>query len=77
MKIKHEDKSMERVHALFRAAKMSLHGLGLKMGYDAKTARQSAFQFMKSGDPRMSMLRKFAKAMGISVDELMDEKNDN
>ena len=26
------------------------------MGYDEKTARQSAFQFMKTGDPHISML---------------------
>jgi hypothetical protein len=31
------------------------------MGYDEDIARQSAFQFRKTGDPRISMLRRFAK----------------
>lgn len=44
------------------------------MGYDAEAARQSAFQFMKSGDPRISMLRPFAKAMEISLADLLDKK---
>jgi hypothetical protein len=41
------------------------------MGYEPGIARQSAFQFMKTGDPRVSMLRRFAKAMGINVKELI------
>jgi len=65
---------MEHVRARFKESGMSLHALGLAMGYDAETARQSAFQFMKSGDPRISMLRRFAKAMGITVEELLAEK---
>ena len=40
------------------------------MGYPEETARQSAWQFMKSTDPRMSVLRRFADAMGVSVDDL-------
>lgn len=41
------------------------------MGYPPETARQSAFQFMKSGDPRISMLRRFAKAMEMDVKDLL------
>jgi hypothetical protein len=37
-------------------------------------ARQSAFQFMKAGDPRISMLRRFAKAMEIPIEELVGDK---
>ena len=47
---------------------MSLHALGLLMGYDAESARQSAFQFIKSNNPSMAMLRRFAKAMAIPLD---------
>jgi hypothetical protein len=36
------------------------------MGYPPETARQFAWQFMKTGDPR-----RFAKAMGINVKELL------
>lgn len=70
---KTEDTSMTKVRALFEQSGMSLHALGLAMGYDGDTARQSAFQFMKSGDPRISMLRRFAKAMEIPLSELLDE----
>ena len=74
MKEKHEDSSMERVHSLFKESELSLHDLGIKMGYPPENARQSAFQFMKAGDPRISMLRRFARAMGIPTEELISEK---
>ncbi len=45
---------------------------GLKMGYPEETARKSAWQFIRqTGDPRLSMLRRFAKAMGVDVRELL------
>lgn len=68
---KHEDPAMAKVKALFEQSGMTLHELGLKMGYTEETARQSAFQFMKTGDPRISMLRRFAEALGITVEELI------
>ena len=70
---KHQDPSMARVKALFKESGLSLHDLGLKMGYPPEGARQSAFQFMKSGDPRISMLRRFAKALGVSLEKLTRE----
>jgi transcriptional regulator with XRE-family HTH domain len=71
---KHEDPVMRKVRAWFEASGLSLHELGLKMGYPPETARQSAWQFMKSGDPRISMLRRFAKAAGMHVEELIGEE---
>jgi len=59
---------------MFEKSGLTLHDLGVKMGYDEDIARQSAFQFMKTGDPRVSMLRRFAKAMEISIEELVGEK---
>lgn len=67
---KHEDPTMVMVRAAFEASGLTLHDLGLKMGYPAETARQSAWQFMKTGDPRISVLRRFSEAMGISIEEL-------
>jgi transcriptional regulator with XRE-family HTH domain len=64
---------MTIVRALFKKSGLSLQALGIAMGYESGIARQSAFQFMKSGDPRASMLRRFAKAMGVSVEELVRE----
>jgi hypothetical protein len=42
------------------------------MGYTGEAARKSAWQFLhKTADPRLSMLRRFAKAMGVSVKDLI------
>jgi transcriptional regulator with XRE-family HTH domain len=73
---KHEDVTMTKVRDWFAASGLSLHDLGLKMGYPAESARQSAWQFMKSGDPRISMLRRFADAAGMPVEELVVVKKD-
>jgi hypothetical protein len=67
------DPAMAKVRAWFEASGLSLHDLGLKMGYPAETARQSAWQFMKSGDPRISMLRRFAEAAGMQLEEIIGE----
>lgn len=65
---------MGKVRALFEKSGLTMNDLGVKMGYDADTARQSVFQFLKSGDPRVSMLRRFAKAMDVPLADLLDEK---
>ena len=64
---------MAKVRSLFAASGLTLGALGRRMGYPAATARQSAWQFMRSGDPRISMLRRFARAMGMPVEELVAE----
>lgn len=68
------DPTMDKVRAIFQESGLSLVELGKRMGYAEETARQAAWQFMQSGDPRMSMVRKFAEAMDISVDELTPKK---
>jgi hypothetical protein len=70
---KMEDPAMVKVRELFEESGMSLHALGKAMGYEDATARQSAFQFMKSSDPRISMLRRFAKAAKVSLNDLLSE----
>lgn len=65
------DRVMATVRARFEKSGMSLHALGLAMGYDAESARKSAWQFMKTEDPRVSMLVRFAKAMGVDVRDLL------
>jgi transcriptional regulator with XRE-family HTH domain len=65
------DLIMAAVRARFEKSKLSLDELGLKMGYPKETARKSAWQFLnKTNDPRLSMLRKFAAAVGCSVKSL-------
>jgi hypothetical protein len=42
------------------------------MGYDREIARKSASQFLKrTRDPRLSMLRKFADAIGVPLTDLL------
>jgi len=66
---------MACVRARFEQSGMSLHALGLKMGYPEETARKSAWQFIKkTDDPRISMLRRFAQAIGVPVAELLAEE---
>ena len=49
---------------MFEKSGLRLHDLGVKMGYDEDIARQSTFEFMKTGDPRVSMLRRFCESDG-------------
>jgi transcriptional regulator with XRE-family HTH domain len=69
------DPVMRRVVQLFEKSGKTLDELGTAMGADPGTARQTAWQFItKTGDPRISMLRRFAKAMGLTLQELISEK---
>jgi transcriptional regulator with XRE-family HTH domain len=68
---KNRKAAMDKVREKFKESGISLQELGLKMGYPQKTARQSAFQFMKGDDPRISMIQKYSFAMGIPMDELV------
>ena len=73
------DPIMKRVAVLFERSGMTLDALGESMGATKETARQSAWQFLnKTTDPRFSMLRRFAQAMGVSIEELVatDKKKD-
>jgi transcriptional regulator with XRE-family HTH domain len=67
-----EDPVMSAVRARFEKSGMTLDELGATMGYPAATARKSAWQFInKTNDPRLSMLRKFAEAVGVKVSSLL------
>jgi len=66
------DPAMVKAKELFVRSGMSLPELAEKMGYDGQTARQSVWQFLnKTKDPRLSMLRKYLKAMGLSPKDLI------
>jgi transcriptional regulator with XRE-family HTH domain len=72
MAIKSHDDAMARAAKLFKQSGMTLDEIGLKMGYPTATARKSAWQFLnKTADPRLSMLRKFANAVGVDVKKLL------
>ncbi len=66
---------MKKAVAVFDKSGKTLDELGQAMGYEGDIARKSAWQFLnKTTDPRLSMLRKFAKAMGIPLSELVSGK---
>jgi transcriptional regulator with XRE-family HTH domain len=68
------DPSMKKVRKLFEKSGKTLDALGQEMGYPPKIARKVVWQFMKTNDPHISMLRKFANAMDISVEDLIADK---
>lgn len=68
-----KDPAMAKVKALYEGSGLTMAELGERMGYPPETARQSVFQFLQSLDPRVSMLRRFAKAMDIPLSDLLDE----
>lgn len=70
-KERRDDPVMQTVRDRFEKADLTLQVLGEKMGYAPASARQAAAQFLKSGDPQISMLRRFAKALDISVTTLL------
>jgi transcriptional regulator with XRE-family HTH domain len=66
------DPAMLKARKLFEKSGKSLEELGVAMGYEPGIARRAAWQFLnKTSDPRLSMLRRFCKALGISVKELL------
>jgi hypothetical protein len=70
------DKAILRARELFSQSGLTLDQLGQRMGHDGIVARKVAWQFLnKVIDPRLSTLRKFAAAVGVSIGELLtDEK---
>jgi transcriptional regulator with XRE-family HTH domain len=70
-KQKIEDPVMAGVRERFAKSGMTQQELGGRMGYAPGSARQAVSQFLKSGDPQISMLRRFAKALRISVKSLL------
>jgi transcriptional regulator with XRE-family HTH domain len=68
------DPAMVAIRALFKASGLSLQDLGVRMGYEPEIARQSAWQFMKTSDPRISMIRRFAEAIDIPIEKLIGGK---
>jgi len=65
---------MLRARELFAESGLTLDDLGRQMGYEGDVARKSTWQFLnKTADPRLSMLRRFAAAVGLPVSDLLTE----
>jgi len=66
------DPVLKKAMKLFEQSGKSLEEVGQAMGYPPGVARRAAWQFLhKVDDPRMSSLRRFAKAMGVGVKDLL------
>ena len=70
-KAKVDDPVMQAVRERFEKTGWTQQELGERMGMRGQRARQAVLQFLKSGDPQISMLRRFAEAVGISVRSLL------
>jgi transcriptional regulator with XRE-family HTH domain len=70
-KAKVEDPVMAAVRERFEKTGWTQQELGERMGYSDSVARQAVFQFLKSGNPKIDTLRRFAEAVGISVRSLL------
>ncbi|MEX1232085.1 MAG: helix-turn-helix transcriptional regulator [Planctomycetaceae bacterium] len=66
-----DDPAMGRVRDRFEKSGMTQQELGERMGYPPRSARQAVSQFLRSGDPQISMLRRFADAVGVSLKKLI------
>jgi transcriptional regulator with XRE-family HTH domain len=68
-------KTMLYVRELFDQSGLTLDELGQRMGYTSPSARHSAWQFLtRTTDPRLSMLCRFAQAIGIPIADLFTAK---
>jgi len=72
MKKDRADPVVVKARKVFAASGLTLHALGVRMDYPKESARKSAWQLLNTtNDPKISMLRRFAKAMGIELKELL------
>lgn len=72
-KQRHEDPVMQAVRERVKKSGLTYTEIGQRMGYAPQSARQAVSQFLKSGDPQIGMLRRFANAMGISLVTLLKD----
>jgi transcriptional regulator with XRE-family HTH domain len=70
-KKRNNDPVMKAVRERFKKSGLTQQELGERMGNPRASARQAVWQFLKSGDPQISTLRRFAQALGISVKSLL------
>ena len=66
------DPVIKRAKEAFDKSGKSLDEIGAKMGCPSDTARQYVWQLLnRVPDPRISTLRKFAKAVGVELEDLV------
>jgi transcriptional regulator with XRE-family HTH domain len=65
------ESAMDRIRRVFERSGMTMQQLGEEMGYPKESARKSVSQFLKSDDPRVSMVERFARATGKKVSDFV------
>ena len=70
------DPAIVKGRELFEASGKTMEEVGMSMGFSPAVARKSVWQLLnKIDDPKVSTLRKFAAALGVTVSMLFqDEK---
>jgi transcriptional regulator with XRE-family HTH domain len=68
------DPTVKKLNDLVEQSGKSMDELGVAMGYTKEIARQSVWQFLKkTTDPRISMLRRFARALNVPIEKIVAE----
>ena len=65
---------MGTVRERLASSGLTYQQIGERMGNSPKSARQAVSQFLRSGDPQIGTLRRFADAMGISLQTLLKDQ---
>jgi transcriptional regulator with XRE-family HTH domain len=69
------DPAIAKAREAFQASGKTMDEVGLAMGFAPEVARKSVWQLLnKVADPRLSTLRRFAAAVGVSIEELVGEE---
>lgn len=68
---------MPKVRAFVAKSGLTQQQIGERMGYSPQSARQSVSQFLKSTNPTINMVARFAEAMGITVESLLRKGKGN
>ncbi len=64
--------AMENIRAVARKSGLTQQAIGERMGYPRPSARKSVSQFFKSRNPTLSVVARFAEAMGVTVESLLE-----
>ena len=62
---------MANARALVAQSGLTQREIGKRMGYPPNSARQSVSQFLRGYNPTINSLKRFADAMGVSVESLL------
>ena len=66
-----QDPVMDAIRKAVEASGLTHQLIGERMGYPEESARKSVSQFLRGHDPRISMIRRFADALGIPLSRLL------